>query len=84
MTDNEKIRTIISQDIKTAKQGVENLNCYNCNFSEILEHSNHFPKQGYSIFGYCHKNGGNYPIFIPEGKCKDHNAKTPDSKHSKD
>ena len=47
------------------------MNCYNCMLSEILNSPKHYPKGGYSIFGYCHKNNGNYPIYVPGGKCKD-------------
>jgi hypothetical protein len=47
------------------------MNCYDCEYSEILIHPKHFPKDGYSVYGYCHKNGGNYPIYVPEGRCKD-------------
>lgn len=57
-------------------------NCYACkHFSELKE-----PREGegFAIYGYCFKfgnkvssinEGKGYPVYIPEGKCKDYKRK---------
>lgn len=39
--------------------------CYTCNNFEELDKPKMFTD--YSIYGYCHKDEGNYPVYIPEG-----------------
>lgn len=40
--------------------------CRTCKHSELFKQVNHAGSAG-----NCHKNGGNYPIYIPDGSCKD-------------
>jgi hypothetical protein len=46
--------------------------CYTCENSEILEKPLDYGD--YGVYGYCHKNGGNYKIYVPGAKCKDYLA----------
>ncbi|HYE82662.1 MAG TPA: hypothetical protein VEG39_10930 [Clostridia bacterium] len=45
-------------------------NCRTCANSEMFKTVNHAGSAG-----NCHKNGGNYPIYVPDSKCKDFKSK---------
>jgi len=47
-------------------------NCYNCDNSEIFKKPHDYGE--YVVHGCCHKNGGNYKIYVPGAKCKDYLA----------
>ena len=45
--------------------------CRSCLYAEIFKSVNHAGSSG-----NCHKNGGTYPIYIPDSKCKDYTPLT--------
>lgn len=51
------------------------MSCYNCQHSKMLEQPINY--DDYSIFGYCDKGKRihPYPIYLPEGTCKDKKLK---------
>jgi hypothetical protein len=52
-------------------------NCCKCQHSEIFDKPMPYTDgiDSGDLFGYCHKNGGKYKIFLPGGKCKNFNIK---------
>lgn len=54
-------------------------NCRTCANSEMFKTVNHAGSAG-----NCHKNGGDYPIYIPDGKCKDFEKKEVDNEMGMD
>ncbi len=57
----------------------EKKNCHTCSNSEIFEKPNHD-----GAYGYCYKNGGKYPIYIPGGKCREYKSITKLNKSTKE